>query len=90
MVSFVEVLRSERDARRDTHRQRSGRALGDGRLDGDRALDDVGGDVGLPAGERDAFQLDVVGHASILRMLERWYELLAAVPMLSLDILPAR
>ena len=28
---------------------------------------DVGGDVGLAAGERYAFQLDVVGHAPILR-----------------------
>ena len=30
------------------------------------ALDDVGGRVGLPAGERDAFQLDVVGHTTII------------------------
>ena len=46
---FVEVLRSERDAGRDTHRQRGGWALSYGRFDGDAALDDVGGDVGLPS-----------------------------------------
>ena len=50
---FVEVLRSERDAGRDTDRERGGRALSYGRLDADRALEDVGGRVGLPAGERE-------------------------------------
>ena len=44
---FVEVLGSERDAGRDTDRDRSGRALCYGRLDADRTLDDVGGRVGL-------------------------------------------
>ena len=34
-----------------------------------RALEHVGGGVGLLAGERDAFQLDVVGHATIIRGL---------------------
>ena len=67
MVTSSKSLRGERDARRDAHRQRGGRALSDGRFDADGALDDVGGDVGLPAGERDALVLNVVGHDPILR-----------------------
>ena len=43
---LIEVHRGERDTRRDAHRQRSGRSLGYGRLDADRALYDVGGGGG--------------------------------------------
>ena len=60
---FVEVLRLEDDAGRNTYRERGGRALSYGRLYGYRALYDVGGGVGLTAGERQRLSvLDVVGH----------------------------